>query len=155
MKRTLMILLAMVLSPLAAMAAQGQDLKTKPNPAHVSAFLEANGTSLPSKEWNVATVELGPGAIDSRAVRPGVGLVYVLEGGGILELDGKASMALRPGVAASLNPEKSHVLKNTSETETLRILIVHHREQDRHGVAGEQAGAKAQRKQPSPERTKF
>lgn len=155
MKRTMMILLAMILGTLVGTVAEGQDLRTKPNAAHVSTFLEANGTGTPSKEWKVATVELGPGVVDSRAVRPGVGLVYVLEGGGILEMDGKASLALRPGVAATLNPDKPHVLKNTSETETLRVLVVLHRDKSQQGATLETAGTKTQRKHSAQEGSRF
>jgi quercetin dioxygenase-like cupin family protein len=90
----------------------------------VSTFLQADAAEGKDQNWKVVTVELGPGAVDSRSVRPGTGLVYVLTGGGLLELDGKASIGLHPGVAVALNPEKPHVLKNTTETQTLRVLIV-------------------------------
>jgi len=96
------------------------------NGTAVSTFLESQSGGLSGKEWKVVTITLSPGAIDSRSLRPGTGLVYVLEGGGVLQLDGKASLALQPGVAAVLNPEKPHILRNTSETEMLRVLVVVH-----------------------------
>jgi len=155
MKRLLSILLAIAAGAFTEAVAQGQDLKTKTNAAYVSTFLQTDSAGMTSKEWKVATVELGPGSIDSRSVRPGTGLVYVLEGGGILELDGKATLALRPGIAAALNPEKPHVLKNTSETETLRVLVVLQRDKDQHGPTVETAGAKTQHKQGRQERSRF
>ena len=96
--------------------------------------LQADAAGTKDEKWNVVTLELGPGAVDSRSVRPGTGLLYVLDGGGLLELDGKASIALHPGVAAALNPEKAHVLKNTSKTETLRVLILVPTENATRGV---------------------
>jgi quercetin dioxygenase-like cupin family protein len=90
----------------------------------VSTFLQSEAAGGQAPQWKVVTVELGPGAVDSRSVRPGRGVVYVLTGGGLLELDGKATIGLHPGVAVALNPDKRHVLKNTTDTETLRVLVV-------------------------------
>jgi len=100
----------------------------------VNTFLQADAAATEDNKWKVVTIELGPGAVDSRSLRLGTGLLYVLDGGGLLELDGKASITLHPGVAAALNPEKPQVLKNTSETETLRVLIVVHAEHATRGV---------------------
>jgi quercetin dioxygenase-like cupin family protein len=100
------------------------DVQAQVNGTPVSTFLQTESPGVSGKKWKVVTVELGPGAVDSRSIRPGTGLVYVLDGGGLLELDGKATIGLRPGTAAALNPEKPHVLKNTSETGTLRVLVV-------------------------------
>ncbi len=155
MKRILLILLALVAGTVTGTAAQAQDQKTKTNGAYVSTFLQANGAGMTSPEWKVTTVELGPGAVDSRSVRPGTGLVYVLEGAGILQMDGTATMALRPGVAAELNLEKSHVLKNTSETETLRVIVVLHREKDHQGIVPENAGTKVGKKHSPHEGSRF
>lgn len=109
---------------------EARGLNAQTNGTHVSTFLQNQVAGMSGKEWKVVTIALSPGAVDSRSVHPGVGLVYVLEGGGILQLDGNVSLALHPGVAAVLNPEKPHVLKNTSETETLRILVVVHDEKE-------------------------
>lgn len=97
----------------------------------VSTFLQTEAAGGHNPDWKVTTVELGPGAVDSRSVRPGSGVVYVLTGDGLLELDGKASIGLHPGVAVALNPDKRLVLKNTTDTETLRVLIVVYQETGR------------------------
>jgi len=75
-------------------------------------------------EWNVVTVELAPGAADARHFHPGVELVYVLEGAGYLEVDGKPKVALNPGAVTTLQPKQGHVLKNASQTRPLKVLVV-------------------------------
>ena len=121
---------ATVLLVLAGLFALGlvpsRTLSAQTNGAHVSRFLQTGDVKMDDAEWKVVTVELGPGAVDPRSIHAGGGLVYVLKGTGVLQLDGKSSLALHPGVAAALNSEKHHVLRNTSETETLRILVVVH-----------------------------
>ena len=75
-------------------------------------------------EWNVVTVELAPGAADARHFHPGVELVYVLEGAGYLEADGKPKVALNPGAVTTLQPKQGYVLKNVSQTRPLKVLVV-------------------------------
>lgn len=155
MKRAMMVLMAVFAGMLSGTVAHAQDQRAKANGSYVSTFLEANGQKTPDKEWKVATVELAPGAVDSRSILPGTGVVYVIEGGGILEMDGKASMALRPGVSVVLNHEKPHVLKNTSETATLRVVMVLQRDRNQQGRLIENPGAKGQSKHTAHEGTRF
>src|SRR5207245_9313500 len=56
--------------------------------------------------------------------RPGVELVYVLEGAGYLEADGKPKVALNPGAVTTIQPKQRHVLKNASQTRPLKALVV-------------------------------
>ena len=76
------------------------------------------------KEWKVVTIELSAGTVDSRHFHPGAELVYVLEGAGILEMDGKPPVALNPGVVTTLQSNQDHVLKNASQTQSLKVLVV-------------------------------
>ena len=76
------------------------------------------------KEWKVVTIELSPGTVDARHFHPGAELVYVLEGAGLLEMDGKPPVALNPGVVTTLQPKRDHVLKNASQTRRLKVLVV-------------------------------
>jgi quercetin dioxygenase-like cupin family protein len=73
---------------------------------------------------NVSNVELPSGAVDARDSHLGVEVVYVLEGTGSLEVDGKPPVALKPGTVIQFAPKHHHVLKNTSRTQTLKVLIV-------------------------------
>jgi len=84
----------------------------------------ADAAGVEGGEWKVVTVELAPGTADARHFRPGVELVYVLEGAGYLEADGKPKVALNPGAVTTLQPKQGHVLKNASQTRPLKVLVV-------------------------------
>jgi quercetin dioxygenase-like cupin family protein len=51
-------------------------------------------------------------------------LVYVLEGVGVLEVDGKPPFALTSGAATIVDPYHTHVSKNASQTHRLKLLTV-------------------------------
>lgn len=119
-KLTLQLFAGMLVLAIAA----GQDLNAQTGESQVTTLLKTDVASVDGKEWNVITVELTPGAMDTRHFHPGVELVYVLEGAGFLEVDGKPPVALNPGTVAALHPKHSHVLKNTSRTQTLKVLVV-------------------------------
>ena len=119
-KLTLHLFAGMLVLAIAA----GQELNAQIKEPQVTTMLKTDVASVDGKEWNVITVELAPGAVDTRHFHPGVELVYVLEGAGFLEVDGKPPVALNPGTVAALHPKHSHVLKNTSRTQTLKVLVV-------------------------------
>jgi len=119
-KSTLQLFAGMLVFAIAA----GQDLNAKASEPQVTTLLKPDAAGAEGKEWNVITVELAPGAVDARHSYPGVELVYVLEGAGFLEVDGKPPVALNPETVAALHPKHSHVLKNTSRTQTLKVLVV-------------------------------
>ncbi len=90
----------------------------------LGAFAIAEAAGAEGREWKVITVELAPGKADERHFHPGVELVYVLEGAGYLEADGKPPVALNPGAVTTLQPKQGHVLKNASQTRPLKVLVV-------------------------------
>lgn len=90
----------------------------------LGSFAIADAARAEGKEWKVVTVELVPGTADARHFHPGVELVYVLEGAGYLEADGKPTVALNPGAVTTLQPKQGHVLKNASLTRPLKVLVV-------------------------------
>jgi quercetin dioxygenase-like cupin family protein len=76
------------------------------------------------KDWNVIAVELAPGAMNRWHSQPGGEFLYVLEGAGRLEADGKQAITLNPGSVSTLTSIPHHVLKNISRTKPLKILVV-------------------------------
>ena len=90
----------------------------------LGSFVIVDAAGADGEEWKVVTVELAPGATDARHFHPGVELVYVLEGAGYLEADGKPKVALNPGAVTTLQPKQAHVLKNASQTRPLKVLVV-------------------------------
>jgi quercetin dioxygenase-like cupin family protein len=115
--------------------AAGHDLSAQTNGSQVITILKTDGAGMEDKEWKVRTVELAPGAADARHFYTGVELVYVLKGAGRLEVDGKPFLTLHPGAVAALNPKEMHVLKNTSQTQKLKVVIVLLREKRQPGLA--------------------
>ncbi|MEX5218436.1 MAG: cupin domain-containing protein [Nitrospiraceae bacterium] len=102
--------------------AAGQDLHDASQRPHASMPKELAGA--PEKDWKSIAIELPPGGVDSWQLRPEGELLYVLEGAGRLELDGKPAMALNPGTVARLDGVPRHLVKNTSRTKILKILVV-------------------------------
>ena len=98
------------------------DAKTSDSPPMVS--LKTDIGERVGKDWNVIAVELAPGAMNGWHSQPGGEFLYVLEGAGRLEVDGKQAITLNPGSASTLTSIPHHVLKNLSRTKTLKILVV-------------------------------
>ncbi|MGH7206492.1 MAG: cupin domain-containing protein [Nitrospiraceae bacterium] len=124
MRQVILTLFVLATGTLALTFATGQDLNAQTMGPQVTTLLKTDVAGVEGKEWNVITVELAPGAVDARHSYPGVELVYVLEGAGFLEVDGKSPVALNPGAVAALNPKQIHLLKNASQTQTLKVLVV-------------------------------
>ena len=90
----------------------------------LGSFAIADAAGAEGRVWKIVTVELAPGTADARHFNPGVELVYVLEGAGYLEADGKPKVALNPGAVTTLQPKQGHVLKNASQTRPLKVLVM-------------------------------
>ena len=87
-------------------------------------ILKTDVAEVEGKEWKVRTVELSPGAVDARHFYSGVELLYVLEGTGRLEVEGKPFVALHPGAVAAVGPKKRHLLMNASQTQPLKVVVM-------------------------------
>lgn len=122
--RSRMIGMSVAAVALALVFGLGQDLNAKPVESRVTTPVKADAPGMEGKEWNVVMVELAPGGMDARLFHPGVDLIDVLEGTGLVTADDKPPIALKPGVVAAFNPKHSHVLKNTSQTQMLKVLLV-------------------------------
>ena len=135
MRITKLALLLIIVGTPALGIAASHDLNAQTGGPQVTTILKTNVAGVEAKEWKIRTVELAPGAEDARHFYSGVELVYVLKGAGRLEVDGKPFVALHPGAVAALNPKEIHVLKNTSQTQTLKVVVVLLREKGQPGLA--------------------
>ncbi len=124
MRRVILALFMIAAGTLAVAFAAHQDLSAEAREPQVTTLLKTDVKGIEGQEWHVITVELTPGAVDTRPFHPGVKLVYVLEGSGSLEVDGKRPVALNLGTVAALGPKEAHVLKNTSQTQALKVLVI-------------------------------
>ncbi|MGH8524349.1 MAG: cupin domain-containing protein [Gammaproteobacteria bacterium] len=68
--------------------------------------------------------DVAPGAVSGKHSHPGDEFVYILEGSGTLEVEGKSPVSLEPGVTFHLAPQQVHDAKNASETAPLKGLAV-------------------------------
>lgn len=124
MKRMISTPFVIAVGTLTLAIAAGQDVSAQAMGPQVTTLSKTDVAGAEGKEWNVITVELIPGAVDARRFHPGVKLFYVLEGSGVLEVDGKRPVALNLGTVAALGPKEAHVLKNTSRTQALKVLVI-------------------------------
>ncbi len=100
----------------------------------VTTILKTDVAEVEGKEWKVRTVELSPGAVEARHFYSGVELLYVLEGTGRLEVEGKPFVALHPGAVAAVGPKKRHLLMNASETQPLKVVVMLMPEKEQAGL---------------------
>ncbi len=86
-------------------------------------LLKADLVGIEGKEAHVVSAEVAPGMAAGKHWHPGNEFVYVLSGSGTLEAEGKAPLALKPGVTFYQPPKQVHELKNTSQTAPLKTVI--------------------------------
>jgi quercetin dioxygenase-like cupin family protein len=86
-------------------------------------LLKTDLKGLEGKEGVVVLAEFAPGASAGKHYHPGHEVNYVLEGTGILELDGQPAVTLEPRVTTYIAPKQAHDAKNTSATDPLKILV--------------------------------
>ena len=124
MRLTMLALFLIFAGTSAFATAAGQDQNAQASGPQVTIILKTDVAGVEDKEREVITVELAPGAVEARHFYSGVELIYVLNGAGFLEMDGKPPVALNAGTVAALSPKHIHVLKNTSQSQTLKVLVV-------------------------------
>jgi quercetin dioxygenase-like cupin family protein len=90
----------------------------------VTRLLKTDLLHIEGKELNVVAIQLEPGSVGKQVHYPGPQLVYVLEGVGVLEVEGKTPFALSPGAVTIVDSHHSHISTNTSPTNRLKLLAV-------------------------------
>lgn len=70
-------------------------------------------------------IEIAPGAATGKHYHPGHEFVYVLEGVGHTEVQGKPEATVRAGEAVYLPPGQVHSTKNESATAPAKALVVY------------------------------
>jgi len=67
--------------------------------------------------------DIGPGLVLSKHYHPGHEFVYVVEGNGILEAEGKTPLRVKKGDVFYQPPNQKHRFKNASQTERVKNLV--------------------------------
>jgi quercetin dioxygenase-like cupin family protein len=123
--RSMMLVLSLAGAGISTPAgAAGQPIQVGSDGTKAAAQTQDQVAGLAGTDWKAITFELKPGAVESWQSRPEGELLYILEGSGRLEMGGKQSIALSPGIVARLDAKPRHAVKNTSDTKTLKVLVV-------------------------------
>jgi len=123
MKRTA-VMLAVTLAVGIALATFGsRSLNAQQEPLKRTMLLRTDLKGLEGKEAVVLLVELAPAAAAGNHYHPGNEVLYVLEGSGVLEIDGKPLITLQVGGTHHIQPREVHDARNTSATDPLKILV--------------------------------
>ena len=115
MKRTALIALTLTVGIVIG-AFGNQILSAQQEPVKRTALLKTDLAGIEGKEGIMVMLELAAGAASGKHYHPGHEFAYVLSGSGTLEIEGKESVAFKPGAIAHLTPKQVHNAKNTGKT---------------------------------------
>ncbi len=102
-----------------------QILYAQPELIKRTVLLKTDLAGMEGKEAILALAEIAPGAATGKHTHPGYEFAYVLEGSGILEIEGKPSIPLTPGTAIYQPSTQVHRGVNGSSTTPLKIFSVY------------------------------
>ena len=87
-----------------------------------SVLLKTEMAGVQGMDGYIVDVEIAPGAQSGRHYHPGHEFGYVLDGEGVLELDGSPPVPLKKGVSTHIDPKVVHNGKNTGTT-PLKLVV--------------------------------
>ena len=122
MKRTAVMLAVTLVVGIALGVIGSRSLNAEQQPLKRTMLLKTDLKGLEGKEGVVALVELAPGAVAGKHYHPGNEVNYVLEGSGILEIEGQAPIALQAGTTSYIPAGDAHNVRSTSATDPLKLL---------------------------------
>jgi quercetin dioxygenase-like cupin family protein len=103
--------------------ATGRHLVAAPPSFSETVLLRTDLAGIDSYELIVSRLETAPGWAHGRHYHAGHEIVYVLEGNGALETQGKPPQSLRPGTVSYVPSGQIHSGRNTSPKETFKFLL--------------------------------
>lgn len=86
-------------------------------------LLRTDLAGIDNHELIVSRLETAPGWSHGRHDHPGHEIVYVLEGTGTLDVQGKPGQRLRPGMVSYVPPGMVHAGRNASPTEMFKFIL--------------------------------
>jgi quercetin dioxygenase-like cupin family protein len=107
-----------------ALGATGHHLLAAPALFTETPLYRADLTAIDKPELIVSRLETTPGWSHGRHYHAGHELVYVLEGEGMLEVEGRAVQRLQPGTVAHVPPGRIHAGRNTSRTAPFKFVLI-------------------------------
>jgi len=86
-------------------------------------LLRSDLPGIDNYELIVSRMETAPGWSHGRHYHAGHEIVYVLEGNGALDVDGRPGQRLQPGTASYVPPGKVHAGRNASSKEMFKFIL--------------------------------
>lgn len=123
MRRTVFLLCVALAAAVAAGVLGGQLLRAQQPPARVSELLRTDLAGMEGKELIVQLVEVAPGAATGRHHHPGHEVAYVLDGTGVLEIEGRPPLSSKAGEVNYIPARQVHEGRNASTTAPLRLVV--------------------------------
>ena len=104
----------------------------KPTAVEIIKRLQLQRVDYPADAYAsmIYSVEVIPGGLIARHTHPGVEMGYVLEGEGVLQVEGQAEVAMKPGVTYKVPPGVPHAGKNNGAA-PLKIAATYVVEKDK------------------------
>jgi quercetin dioxygenase-like cupin family protein len=124
MKRTVVMLTVALAVGIALGLSGSQGLTAQQMPMKRTVLLRTDLPGIEGKEFLVDQVELAPGVEGGKHYHPGNVFVYILEGAGSLEIEGKPAVIQQAGSIFHEPPKQVQNFKNASKTEPLKILVM-------------------------------
>jgi quercetin dioxygenase-like cupin family protein len=94
-------------------------------PVKRTVLLKTDLAGTAGREGVVWVIEIAPGAATGKHYHPGQEFVYVLEGAGHTEVEGRPPVTVEAGQALYLPPGQVHNTTNASATASAKALVVY------------------------------
>lgn len=107
-----------------AIGATGQRLVAAPPSFTETPLLRTDLAGIDKYELIVSRLETAPGWAHGRHYHAGHEIVYVLEGNGALDTEGKPEQRLQPGTVSYVPPGQIHAGHNASRRESFKFLLI-------------------------------
>ena len=98
-------------------------LTAQQEPVKRTVLLKSDLVGIEGKEALVRLTEYAPGAEAGKHYHPAHVFIYVLDGSGIWELEGRPPVTLKQGDVFYEEPRHVHTAKNASMSAPLKILV--------------------------------
>ena len=123
MKRTAVVLAVTLAVGIALATIGSRSLNAQQEPLKRTMLLRTDLKGLEGKEGVVLLVELAPGAAAGKHYHPGNEVNYILEGSGVLEIEGQPPIALQAGTTSHIPAGEVHNVRNAGATGPLKLLV--------------------------------
>jgi quercetin dioxygenase-like cupin family protein len=107
-----------------AIGSTGHRLVAAPLSFTETRLLRTDLAGIDNYELIVSRLETAPGWSHGRHYHAGHEIVYVLEGNGALDTEGKPGQRLQPGTVSYVPPGQIHAGHNTSRREAFKFLLI-------------------------------